>query len=65
MYESTMDAMVNLYARLSAGGFAIIDDYHAVQSCKQAVEDFRKESQITTELAMIPGGGVFWKKEAR
>ena len=64
LYESTMDALVNLYAKLSPGGFVIVDDYNAVKSCNDAVEDFRQERQITTELSMIPGSGVFWRKES-
>jgi len=64
LYESTMDALGNLYAKLSPGGFVIVDDYNAVKSCNDAVEDFRKERQITTELSMIPGAGAFWRKEA-
>ena len=43
MYESTMDALVNLYPKLSPGGFVIIDDYNAVQSCNAAVADFRRD----------------------
>jgi O-methyltransferase len=65
MYESTMDALVNLYPKLSSGGFAIIDDYNAVQACNDAVEDFLEARQITAELSMIPGCGAFWRKEAR
>jgi len=64
LYESTMDALVNLYTKLSPGGFVIVDDYNAVESCNAAVEDFRKERLITTELSMIPGSGAFWRKEA-
>jgi protein O-GlcNAc transferase len=64
MYESTMDALVNLYAKLSPGGFVIIDDYDALQSCNAAVDDFRGEWNIATELVKIPGKGAFWKKQA-
>jgi O-methyltransferase len=63
MYESTMDGLVNLYSKLTPGGFAIIDDYNAVQSCNDAVDDFRKDTRITTPLSTIPGGGTFWRKE--
>lgn len=63
LYESTMDALVNLYMKLSPGGFVIVDDYNAVKSCNAAVEDFRKERQITSELSIIPGSGAFWRKE--
>jgi len=64
MYEATMDALVHLYPKLSAGGFVIIDDYNVVQACNAAVEDFRRERGITATLSMIPVCGAFWRKEA-
>jgi hypothetical protein len=60
MYESTMDGLVNLYPKLSPGGFVIVDDYNAVDSCNAAVNDFRKAQGITAELSLIPGAGAFW-----
>ncbi len=62
LYESTMDALVNLYDKLSLGGFVIIDDYNAVESCNRAVDDFRSQRKITTELSLIQGSGAFWRK---
>src|SRR4030095_4998879 len=41
MYESTSDALNNLYFKLSIGGFCIIDDYF-LEGCKKAVDDFRE-----------------------
>lgn len=35
MYESTIDALNNLYPKLSQGGFCIIDDY-ALKGCKKS-----------------------------
>lgn len=63
MYESTMDGLVNLYHKLSIGGYIIIDDWGAVKGCKQAVKDFRKENNITEEIKEIDWTGVYWKKE--
>jgi O-methyltransferase len=62
MYESTLEALQNLYPKLSIGGYAIVDDYGAVQGCKAAVEDFRTEYGVTEELQWIDWSGVFWKK---
>lgn len=64
MYESTMDGFVNLYAKLSPGGFLIVDDYGAVDACNEAVADFRNAQRITAELKFISGGGAFWRKDA-
>ncbi len=62
MYESTMDALVNLYPKLSKGGYVIVDDYHVVPACKKAVHDFCDTAQISPILEEIDGVGVFWKK---
>jgi hypothetical protein len=40
LYESTMDALVALWPKLSPGGFVIIDDFNALQCCNDAVDDF-------------------------
>jgi hypothetical protein len=64
MYESTMDGLVNLYPKLSPGGFVIIDDYQNIQECEAAVQDYRKKWGITSELYMIPGCGAFWQKQS-
>jgi len=57
-----MDALVNLYPKLSPGGFVIIDDYNTVQACNDAVDEFRKRNGIDAELFLIPGAGAFWGK---
>jgi O-methyltransferase len=64
MYGSTMDALKNLYPKLSKGGFCIIDDYH-IAGCKKAVDDFRAENGIHTELKAINlnYAAVYWRKE--
>ena len=48
--------------RLSPGGFCIIDDYGAMLSCRAAVDDFRRDREITEPLVDIDGKGVFWRK---
>ena len=61
MYESTMDALNNLYPKLSIGGYVIIDDYN-LKTCVEAVTDFRKEHKITSPLQKADWAGVYWKK---
>jgi len=61
MYESTMDGLVNLYPKLSPGGFCIIDDY-SLSMCASAVSDYRKEHGITEELVAIDNTAKFWRK---
>jgi len=40
LYESTMDAFVNLYPKLSPGGYVIVDDM-CLEGCAKAVADYR------------------------
>ena len=61
MYESTMDALENLYPKLSPGGFCIIDDF-ALPNCELAVNDFREKYGITSEMVEIDWTGVYWRK---
>ena len=63
LYESTIQALDGLYARLSPSGFCIIDDYHAIDGCTQAVTDFRSAHGISAQLEEIDGTGVLWRKE--
>ena len=72
MYESTWDALVSLYPKLSVGGYAIIDDYGAFPECKAAVDDYRSKHGISDELVAVNpnyvfgtrhvDGAVYWKR---
>jgi len=62
MYQSTMDALGNLYPKLSEGGYIIVDDYGAVPACRQAVNDYRSVNAIKEEIRKIDWTGVFWQK---
>ncbi|MGA7829631.1 MAG: TylF/MycF/NovP-related O-methyltransferase [Terracidiphilus sp.] len=61
MYESTIQALENLYPKLSPGGYIIIDDYN-LDRCRQAVDDFRRDRGIADKLRSIDGNGVFWQR---
>lgn len=62
MYESTMDALVHLYPRLSPGGYCIIDDYGCIEACRMAVRDYRKQHGISAPVHMIDWTGAWWRK---
>jgi O-methyltransferase len=62
MYSSTMDALRNLYDKVSQGGYVIVDDYSTWPSCKAAVTDFLAERGISAELMKIDDDGMFWQK---
>lgn len=63
MYESTMNGLVNLYPKLSSGGYLIIDDYGCYESCRQAVHDYRNAYHITEEIVKIDWTGAYWQKK--
>jgi hypothetical protein len=61
LYESTMDALTNLYDRLSLGGFVIVDDFD-IKACREAVNDFRTARGIADEIVKIDWTGVYWRR---
>lgn len=61
MYESTMDGLINLYPKLSVGGYVIVDDY-VLKGCNESVHDFRSEFGITDEIIDIDGTGAYWQR---
>jgi hypothetical protein len=61
LYESTIDALVPLYPKLTPGGFVIVDDYN-LPMCQEAVQDFRKKMGINDVINKIDDAGVYWRK---
>jgi hypothetical protein len=64
MYESTMDAIINLYPKLSIGGYLIVDDYGAIPACRQAIHDYRESQSIQEEIRQIDWTGIYWKRSS-
>jgi hypothetical protein len=62
-YESTMDALENLYPTLSPGGWLIVDDYE-ISACRQAVTDFRAKHDVTEPIVEVDWTGICWQKQA-
>jgi O-methyltransferase len=65
MYESTTDALVGLYDRVSEGGFVVIDDYGGLQNCRRAVHDFLDRRGLTPEIHAVDESCVWWRKFER
>jgi hypothetical protein len=65
-YESTMDALLNLYPKVSAGGYVIVDDYgeNLWTHCRRAVDEFRERLGIRTELVAVDSKCVYWRRDA-
>jgi len=64
MYQSTWDALSNLYDRLSPGGYVVVDDYGVLAGCRKAVRDFLAARQLAPKITPIDQAGVWWKKDA-
>ena len=64
LYESTMDGLVNLYPRVSPGGFLIVDDYGNIEACRAAVHDYRARHGITEAIVDVDGSGVWWRRRS-
>lgn len=63
LYESTMDCMKALYDRVTKGGVVIIDDWGALEQCRQAVTDFfESRGEELPEIKTIDWTGVYWIK---
>jgi O-methyltransferase len=61
LYESTIQALDAMYAKLSPGGFLIVDDY-SLAPCRKAVADFRRDRAIEEPIIDIDGMGAYWRK---
>lgn len=63
-YESTMDALTNLYSKVSIGGYVIIDDYGEDNwtYCRKAVDDFRRDHGIDDQMVRIDRPCSYWQK---
>jgi hypothetical protein len=61
LYESTMDALENLYPDLAPGGWIIIDDFE-IGACAQAVNDYRERESISEPIRRVDWTGICWQK---
>jgi O-methyltransferase len=63
-YESTWVGLDSVYPGLSAGGYAIVDDYLLIDECRRAVDDYRREHGITEPLEEVDWTSVRWRRES-
>lgn len=63
-FESTWDALKHLYAKVSPGGFVIVDDYgeDGWTYCRQAVDSFREVEGISAPLISVDAACWYWRK---
>ena len=62
MYESTMDALTNLYDGVSPGGYVVVDDYGKLVACRRAVDDFLGSRGLAPRIETGDRGSVWWRK---
>jgi len=63
-YQSTVDALSNLYERLSVGGYAIIDDYgeDIWTYCRRATDEFRQQHGIEEPMIRVDPMCYYWRR---
>lgn len=59
-YESTMDGLSHLYAKLSPGGCLIVDDYFLFEAQRRAVDTFRAAHGVSEPIVQIDDFGGYW-----
>ena len=62
-YDATRVALTSLYPKLSAGGWAIVDDYGTFSECRQAVHDYLDEMNLHVDIVPIDDEAVYWQKQ--
>lgn len=61
-YEATRVTLEALYPGLADGGYVVVDDYGAVDECREAVEEFRRERGITDPIERVDWTCVRWRR---
>ena len=62
-YDATLLALRCLYPGLAVGGYLLIDDYGALEECREAVERFRSEHDIAEPIETVDWTAVRWRRE--
>lgn len=61
MYQSTMDALVPLYDRISRGGWVIVDDYCSNDASRAAANDFLASRGLSPDIRRIDWTAACWR----
>jgi O-methyltransferase len=63
-YSATQAGLRSLYPFLSPGGYIVIDDYSVVEGCRRAVDEFRREHEITEPIEEVDWMCVRWRRDS-
>jgi O-methyltransferase len=61
-YDATMLALRCLYPGLAPGGYVIVDDYGALEECREAVDAFRAEHGIEDPIEEVDWTCARWRR---
>jgi O-methyltransferase len=61
-YDSVMLTLETFYAKVSPGGFVVIDDYGHWVGAREATDEFRHRLGITAPLRRVDYTGHYWRK---
>lgn len=60
---SVRAALSNLYAKISTGGWVIVDDYGIFSECRQAVHDYLDANGGDADIVPIDDEAAYWQKK--
>jgi hypothetical protein len=63
-YDATWLTLEQLYPRLSVGGYLIVDDYGALNECRQAIDEFRDVHGVKEPLEEVDWTCMRWRRES-
>jgi O-methyltransferase len=63
-YDATRACLEVLYPGLSKGGYLVVDDYGAIDGCRQAVDEYRAEEGIEEPLEQVDWTCARWRRES-
>lgn len=61
-YDSTLDALNELYGSVVPGGIIVVDDYHDFSGCRKALYDFFYNKGLSHDLIQYPFGRMYFYK---
>lgn len=62
LYDSTYQALAELYPRVPPGGYVVIDDYHTFTECRAAVTDYFAAEGIALDLQDVDQAAAHWRR---